>query len=313
MTISRRYDRLGVHSIGEFFMTVPSLPEARRFYESFGLDVRHEQGELDLLVHGSTHVWGRLREGAHKKFETLTLHCFDDDLPAFRRHFEAQGVRVIPSADDDRDELWVHSPDGILVRVRPGPKTTPDAADHRSPPLPVNGVRTAPYRSRVAAVQPRRLSHIALLTTSVPAQIDFFTRVLGLRLSDRSADGVAFLHAPHGSDHHLIALLASSGPGLHHLSWDVPTVDDVGLGAARMAAAGYPEGWGVGRHVLGSNYFYYVQDPWGSFSEYSATIDYIPASVEWKAQDHPAQDSFYLWGPDVPPSMLVNSEKGLWS
>jgi catechol 2,3-dioxygenase-like lactoylglutathione lyase family enzyme len=165
----------------------------------------------------------------------------------------------------------------------------------------------------VAAVQPRRLSHIALLTTNVPAQIDFFTRVLGLRLSDRSADGVAFLHAPHGSDHHLIALLASSGPGLHHLSWDVPTVDDVGLGAARMSAAGYPEGWGVGRHVLGSNYFYYVQDPWGSFSEYSATIDYIPASVEWKAQDHPAQDSFYLWGPDVPPSMLVNSEKGLWS
>ena len=34
---------------------------------------------------------------------------------------------------------------------------------------------------------------------------------------------------------------------------------------------------GVGRHVLGSNYFYYVQDPWGSFAEYSYDIDFVPA------------------------------------
>lgn len=293
-------------------MTVPSLEEARHFYSSFGLDVKDEQGELTLQVHGSSHIWGRLRGGRHKKFESLTLHCFDDDLRSFRDHFAAQGVRVIPSADNDPGELWVRSPDGMLIRVRPGPKTTLDQADHRISALPVDGVRTAPYRSQVGAIHPRRLSHIALLTTSVPAQIDFFTRVLGLRLSDRSADGVAFMHAPHGSDHHLIALLASSGPGLHHLSWDVATVDEVGLGAAGMAAAGYESGWGVGRHVLGSNYFYYVQDPWGSFTEYSATMDYIPASAEWEAQDHLAKDSFYLWGPAVPPAMLINSEQGLW-
>jgi hypothetical protein len=64
---------------------------------------------------------------------------------------------------------------------------------------------------------------------------------------------VAFLHAPHGSDHHLVAFMGSTGPALHHLSWDVPTVEDVGLGMRRMHAAGYTTGWGVGRHVLGSN------------------------------------------------------------
>ena len=36
------------------------------------------------------------------------------------------------------------------------------------------------------------------------------------RLSDRSGPGIAFLHSPHGSDHHLIALAKSDGPGLHH-------------------------------------------------------------------------------------------------
>ena len=69
----------------------------------------------------------------------------------------------------------------------------------------------------------------------------------------------------------------------------------------QMAAAGY-RSWGVGRHVLGSNYFYYVQDPWGSFSEYSATMDYIPASVDWVAADHAPEDGMYLWGPDLAPS-----------
>jgi catechol 2,3-dioxygenase-like lactoylglutathione lyase family enzyme len=162
-------------------------------------------------------------------------------------------------------------------------------------------------------VRPTRLSHIALTTSSVPQQVDFYTRVLGLRMSDHSGDGVAFLHGPHGSDHHLVALAASAGPGLHHLSWDVPTVDHIGLGAMGMAAAGYKNGWGVGRHVLGSNYFYYAQDPWGSFCEYSATIDYIPAAADWQGKDHPPEDSFYLWGPDVPPSMFAYSEAGAWA
>jgi hypothetical protein len=86
MTQNRRHDRLGIHSIGEFRMTVPSIDEARRFYTTFGLDVQPD-GERGLLIRtfGSPHVWGRLREGARKKFEWLTLHCFEDELDALRQ------------------------------------------------------------------------------------------------------------------------------------------------------------------------------------------------------------------------------------
>jgi Glyoxalase/Bleomycin resistance protein/Dioxygenase superfamily len=116
------------------------------------------------------------------------------------------------------------------------------------------------------------------------------------------------MHGRHGSDHHLLAFAGSSGAALHHLSWDVPTIEDVGLGAMNMVAQGYKKGWGVGRHVLGSNYFYYVEDPWGSFCEYSSGMDFIPASMDWQPLDHAPEDAFFLWGPDVPPQMLVNSE-----
>ncbi len=143
----------------------------------------------------------------------------------------------------------------------------------------------------------------------MPAQAAFYERVLGLRLSDRSADIIAFLHGPHASDHHLLAFAKSEAPGLHHSSWDVGRFDDVGLGAELMKAKGYGHGWGVGRHVLGSNYFYYVQDPWGSWAEYSYDIDFVPADVDWPAADHPPEDSFYIWGPTVPDDFIVNREQ----
>jgi catechol 2,3-dioxygenase-like lactoylglutathione lyase family enzyme len=313
MTNARRHDRLGIHSIGEFRMTVPSLDEAQRFYGAFGLDVQPD-GDAGLLLRtfGSTHVWGRLRAGERKKFDWLTLHCFEDELAALRQRAIEAGAELIapPAADADTSGFWIRNPDGMPLQIRAGVKTTLDEAQHVSPALPVNGVRCAPYRRNTQRVQPARMSHIAFATASVPAQIDFCERVLGLRLSDRSGDGVAFIHAPHGGDHHLFAFAASAGPAMHHLSWDVPTVEEVGLGFMQMSVAGYKKGWGVGRHVLGSNYFYYVQDPWGSFSEYSATMDYIPASTDWVAEDHAPEDGVYLWGPDLFPEFIENSELG---
>jgi hypothetical protein len=76
----------------------------------------------------------------------------------------------------------------------------------------------------------------------------------------------------------------------------------------QMAARGHTRGWGPGRHIIGSNYFWYVQDPWGSFAEFSADIDYVPAGTRWNASDHPPEDAFYLWGPDPPADFVKNYE-----
>jgi catechol 2,3-dioxygenase len=156
-------------------------------------------------------------------------------------------------------------------------------------------------------VRPRRLSHVLVFTTDIDEAIDFYTGNLGLRLSDRS-DLVAFLHGIHGSDHHILAFAQSTAPGMHHCSWDMSSIDDIGLGAMSMAGKGHVKGWGLGRHVLGSNYFHYVQDPWGSFAEYSCDIDYIPATRPWDAKYHQPEDSFYLWGPEPPADFAINRE-----
>jgi len=152
------------------------------------------------------------------------------------------------------------------------------------------------------------MSHALFFTPDVSRAIRFYTDVLGLRLSDHPGP-VAFLHSMHGSDHHLIAFAESSkGIGYHHSAWDVRSIHDVGLGAMQMARAGFARGWGIGRHALGSNYFYYVRDPWGSYSEYSCDIDFIPAGMQWEATYPPPENSLYLWGPDVPEDFVLNYE-----
>lgn len=157
-------------------------------------------------------------------------------------------------------------------------------------------------------VAPVRFAHMLVFVPSVQESIDFYARALGMRLSDRTGDIIAFMHGIHGSDHHLIAFVNSGGrpAGLHHLSWDIGSINAIGLGAMHMADRGYTKGWGLGRHVLGSNYFHYMQDPWGTWCEYSADIDYIPLDRDWDAKDHPEEDGIYVWGPELPADFLHN-------
>ena len=169
----------------------------------------------------------------------------------------------------------------MLIEIKVAPKVSPDRKSESHWTSAPPGSAGAATRQKSPPVQPRRLSHVLLFTADVDASIEFYERTLGLRLSDRACDLVAFMHGIHGSDHHLLAIVKSSAPGFHHCSWDVGSINDIGLGAMRMADKGWTKGWGLGRHVLGSNYFHYVRDPWGSFSEYSCDIDYIPKEERW--------------------------------
>ena len=204
--------------------------------------------------------------------------------------------------------LWFRDPDGTPIEIRVAEKSTPDEKSGIESVCSPGGVAGAPSRSARPLVQPRRLAHVLVFTRDIPKAIKFYSEVLGLRLSDRSGDMIAFMHAIHGSDHHVIAFVKSEGPGLHHLSWDVCSINDIGSGAMQMADKGYDRGWGLGRHVLGSNYFHYVRDPWGSYAEYSSDVDYIPVDHDWKAGDHPPEDSFYVWGPVPPEDFAFNYE-----
>ena len=300
-------DALGVHSLDQFVLTVPDLKPAQRFYAEFGLNVGESGNALALKTFGHEHRWGSVIEGPRKRLHHLSFGCYAEDLARLQRRAEQTGKILDPPAGFESNGFWLCDPAGMLIEVKVAPKSSPARKTGGTLTSAPEGVAGAPNREQATRVRPRRLSHVLMFTPDLGRAVDFYSRALGLRLSDR-AEIVAFMHGLHGSDHHLLAFAQSSAPGMHHCSWDTGSIDDIGLGAAHMADQGFAKGWGLGRHVLGSNYFHYVQDPWGSFCEYSCDIDYIPATQRWQAGEHDPKDSFYLWGPEPPADFTTNYE-----
>jgi catechol 2,3-dioxygenase-like lactoylglutathione lyase family enzyme len=309
-TTARREGVTAVHSLDHFVFSVPDLDEAARFYDDFGLDVRRSNDRLHLHTLGHPHRWGTILRGPRgKRLEYLAFGAYEEDLDPLRKRLTKLGVKSVdPHPQAEGTGVWFRDPEGVLFQVLVGPKVSPEAKVGADPRVVPRGTAAAPARSKVGKVRPRRLSHVLLFTSDVARSQRFHADALGLRLSDQSGEGIAFLHGAHSSDHHMLAFAKSDGPGLHHSSWDVATFDDVGLGMQQMIERGHTYGWGVGRHVLGSNYFYYARDPWGSFAEYSYDIDFIPADVDWRAKDHPMEDAFYVWGPPPPDYFIQNHE-----
>lgn len=300
---------LGVHSLDSFTFSVPNLAQAESFHRSFGLDVRQAGNGLALRTFGHGHSWCSITEGARKALGYLSFGVFEKDMERFARRADDLGLeRLDPPPGLESNGIWFRDPDGILIELKVAAKSSPEAKGHGQFHSSLPGVAGAPGRKHAPTTRPSRLSHVLLFTADVDRAVNFYERVLGLALSDRTGNEIAFLHGRHGSDHHLVAFVRSTGPGIHHTSWEVDSLNDIGLGAMQMADKGFSRGWGLGRHVLGSNYFHYVRDPWGSYAEYSCDMDFIPKDVDWPAADHDAEDAFYIWGPTPPDDFAVNHE-----
>jgi hypothetical protein len=106
-------------------------------------------------------------------------------------------------------------------------------------------------------------------------------------------------------DHHNVLVQRAPVGFLHHTSWEVEDIDEIGRGAQTMLT-GHPERhvWGLGRHWIGSNYFYYLRDPAGNFTEYYSDMDEILDDQLWEPGIWDITKEPNHWGPPLPPSML---------
>lgn len=310
-SVSRAVEGIGasIHSINQFALQAGDTDEMARFLDAFGLRV--QQGEKGLLVRGrgDEHVWAQILPGPGKKLLFMSFGCFAGDYSTIRAQVEAAGARFIdPPEGGDGDGFWFADPDGIALQVKVAPNLSPpEKRPVASLEVPA-GEQGAAMRSLAPKVGPLRLAHLALFVSDIDRSLDFYMRTLGLYLADRSANVIAFTYAPHGCDHHLVAMVEAPGGGLHHCSWEVPNLEHAGLIGQQARDAGYGNQWGLGRHVLGSNWFNYIEAPGGGWWEATFNIDYIPKGMPWPAQDHAVEDSFYLWGPDLPANFVTYSE-----
>lgn len=147
--------------------------------------------------------------------------------------------------------------------------------------------------------RPLKISHVVLNTPDIDRAHDFYTEVLGFRVSDWSEHQMVFLRC--NEEHHCVAFNQAEWAALNHVAYEMPDIDEVMRGIGRLKAAGHDLLWGPGRHGPGNNVFAYFQDPGGFVCEYTSEIMRIDEE-SWEPQVWERRpDLMDRWGTSGPP------------
>ncbi len=280
-------------------MGVPNVADTAGYYTDFGLAPRGDGvfattdgGEQLRIVHAPT-----------RRLVELVIGADDaDDLDRVARNLDGGGYlwrRVAGEVIAEEPVAGIRA----VVRVVPRIVQAPAGATPYNGPGRVERIGRAPGITRETPIRPRKLGHAVIGSTDYLATRRFFVDGLGFKISDHIKGHGTFMRC--SEDHHNVLVLQAPVNYLHHTSWQVDDIDEVGRGAHAMLE-GNPERhvWGLGRHHAGSNFFWYLKDPAGNFSEYYADMDCIPEDSLWTPEDLEGAKGLFNWGPPPPPSFL---------
>ncbi|WP_329546182.1 VOC family protein [Streptomyces sp. NBC_01356] len=293
---------MALHRLTSVTMGVPNVAETAAYYAEFGLSPEgdgwfssRDGGRQLHIVPAPTRRLVEVRIGADHP----------DDLAATASRLRRLGIESEVTSTSTSLTAYDRA-----TAVRAVMEVVPRLIQTPVPATPYNGPgrseRTggrAPGVVREAAVRPRKLGHAVVGTTDFDGTTAFFRDGFGFKASDYIKDRGAFLRC--STDHHNILVMAAPVTFLHHTSWQVDDVDEVGRGAFAMLE-NHPERhvWGLGRHYAGSNFFWYLKDPAGNFSEYYSDMDCVVDDQLWTPEFLEGAKGLFSWGPPPSPSFL---------
>src|SRR5207302_1677373 len=218
-----------LHRLSSVTIGVPNVAETAAYYTEFGLTP-----QLDGWF--GTRDGGRQLRIVHAPTRRLVeLHVGADDSDDLARVADALHRLGIKSARGPHSVTAIEKATGVQATVEVSPRVTqaPARAVVYNGPgrIERTGAR-APGVLRTERVQPRKLGHTVLGTTDLAITRAFFLEGLGFKLSDAIKDVGTFMRC--STDHHNVLVLQAPVAFLHHTSWQVDDVDEVGRGASAM-------------------------------------------------------------------------------
>lgn len=289
-----------LHRLLSLTMGVPDVAAAAAFYRDFGL------AESTPGVFATTAGGDQLRlvDAARRGLVELAVGVDD---PGDLDRIAAGLARLDVASKRTAEGLVTCDPaSGMRVRVAVAPHLVQPAEAAPVYNGPGRTVRTgrAPAVLAETPVRPRKLGHVVHTTRDLAASYRVFVDAIGFRVSDELPGLGWFLRC--STDHHNLLIQAAPVAFLHHTAWEVADVDEVGRGAARMLATDPSRhAWGFGRHHVGSNFFWYLRDPAGTFCEYYSDLDVVADDAAWTPERWEGAKGLFTWGPPPPTSFLV--------
>ena len=271
---------------------VSDLDVSKRYYDDWGLSTtdRGARGVDYLLPSGQTIA---LREVDDKSLPSAveggsTIREIVWGVEG-AESLESLGVEL--STDRDLEvnggAIRTHDPSGMGVafvvakRVDTPPKTRERGLNR---PFAV-----APR------IRPRRIGHIVFNIAEEKMQetTAFYLERLGFRLSDRVTQFGDFMRCSGSVDHHNLFLLRKPVGGFNHVAFEVENLDEVVVGGKFMLEQGWNSATTLGRHIMGSNVFWYFTNPSGGLSEYYCDMDIM--DEDWEPRVWEKNPGFALW------------------
>jgi len=162
---------------------------------------------------------------------------------------------------------------GFQVTVRKGlsmPGETvnaPGAAVQR----PANHIAADP----TAEPKPRTLSHVVYFVPDSKKFEAFYAQRLGFITTDRFKGVGPFMRPAGTLEHHTLFCIQTPPfmQGCEHFTFHLGGPTELMQAGKRFSDKGYETFWGPGRHIYGSNWFWYFNSPLGCHVEYDADMD----------------------------------------
>ncbi len=293
-----------LHRIDNITIGVPDVAKTSEFYRDFGMT----EGAPGVFATADGGEQLRLVHSPVRRLMEIALAADDPDdverVATQLRGIDVEATRTDGGISATDPGTGVKVSIGVAARLQQeaGPATHYNGPGRiervglRSEELPQGAGETVQAR-------PRRLGHVVVGTTTLEPSQRFFMEGIGFKLSDSVGKAAFFLRC--SEDHHNLLLQAAPIQFLHHTSWQVEDVDEIGLGAQSLLKKDPSRHvWGFGRHHVGSNFFWYFRDPAGNFAEYFSDMDCIPTDQVWEPRVWEGVRSLYSWGPPPPASFL---------
>lgn len=292
---------MALHRLTSIVVGVPEVAPVAAFYRDFGLDETPTGGFATR--DGGEQL--RLVTTEHRRLVEIGIGAEDpDDLSRVTASLESLDVEVTRASDRI---TAVEPVTGTRVVVEIAPRYAPPAWEPDAVNAPGHTVRRnerAGAIERSGPVHPSKLGHVVLGSPDQAATQRFFTEGVGFRVSDEIAGIAGFLRC--STEHHNLLVQDAPLTYLHHTSWTLADVDEIGRGAAHLLSADPTRHvWGLGRHWIGSNNFWYLRDPAGNFAEYHSDLDVIDDDGAWEARAIADLRALYAWAPPVPAEFIL--------
>ena len=212
--------------------------------------------------------------------------------------WRVESVEVLQeiAADLSTDRNIRHSPDGVLHVVDDlgyalGFKVAATKPVTLEPPVTntLGNRRRRNTRADGTVLKVPKLLRTAHVGCWAPGDVDenkaFYVDRLGFRETEYVKNMGVFLRAQGSSEHHDIFLSRRGDrAGFQHIACEVRDFDEVMMLGNHMEAQGWVTHFGPGRHIFGSNIFWYFWNPAGGLLEITADLDCVDNN--WELRYH---------------------------